>query len=228
MLRRAIAVGLIAWLAATGALAQKDQSRLGLDDAALAQATDQPAPAAPAPPETGAAPEPPATDEPAPETGGEDELSLGEIPIIQALELTPDSATRAIEALALVKEKYKDANLEDYENLQDYVDQGSDGKTFDADIKSFGFKDVTEWNTTILSVGFAYSVLLNDDTADIKQQIEEIKSDTALAQDMKDRMIASLTASIPSENNKKVVADLMKDPTMAAKLKLLDEEPAGE
>jgi hypothetical protein len=224
MLRRAIAVGLFTWLAAAGVFAQKDQARLATSGD-VAQTTDQPVPA---PPAAGEQPTTPPADEAPAEPDSGDELSLGEIPAIQVVELTPDSAKRAIEALALVKDKYKDANLEDYENLQDFVDQGNDGKAFDTDIKSFGFKDVTEWNTTVTSVGFAYSVLTNDDTADIKQQIEEIKADTNIAQDMKDRMIASLTASIPSENNKKVVADLMKDPTIAGKLKLLDEEPDGE
>jgi hypothetical protein len=225
MSRRAILVGFLTCLAATGALAANDQSRL-LSPDDFAQAAEQPTTPAPAPPPAGEPPPPPA--EPPGETDGGDELSLGEIPIVKTVELTTDSAKRAVEALALVKEKYKNANLEDYQSLQDFVDQGSDGKAFDTDIKSFGFKDVTEWNTTITSVGFAYSVLTNDDTADIKQQIEEIKSDTTLAQDMKDRMVESLSASIPSENNKKVVAELMMDPAMAEKLKLLDEEPDGE
>jgi hypothetical protein len=229
MLRRAIAAGLLTWFAATSALAQKDQSRLASEND-VAQSTDQQAPAPatppPAPPAAGETPDAPATED-APADSG-DELNLGEIPVIQVVELTADSAKRAVDALALVKDKYKDANLEDYESLQDFVDQGNDGKAFDADIKSFGFKDVTEWNTTITSVGFAYSVVTNDDTADIKKQIEEIKGDTAIAQDMKDRMIAGLAASIPSENNKTIVAELMKDKAMADKLKLLDEEPDGE
>lgn len=226
MSRRVIAVGFIAWLAATGALAQKDQSRVQGDDT-LAQATDQPA--APTPPPD-ASETPDAADEGATEPGAEagEEPSLGEIPAIKSVELTAVSAKNAVDALALVKDKYKDANLEDFENLQDFVDQGTEGRDFDADIKSFGFKDAAEWNTAIVSVGFAYSVLKNDDTADIKKQIEELKADTSLAQDMKDRMIASLEASIPSENNKKVVAELMKDPATAEKLKLLDEEPDGE
>jgi hypothetical protein len=227
MWRRAIAIGLMTWLAAAAALAAKDPSRLDVEgDVAQAAGETPPAPA-PSPAPEGK-PDAPATEEAPAEPDTGDELNLGEIPVIQVVELTADSAKRAVDALALVREKYKDANLEDYESLQDFVDQGTGGKDFETDIKSFGFKDVSEWNVTITSVGFAYSVLRNDDTEDIKKQIEEIKADTTIAQDMKDRMIAGLAASIPSENNKKVVAELMKDAAMTDKLKLLDEETSGE
>ena len=37
-------------------------------------------------------------------------------------------------------------------------------------------------------------------------------------------MIASLKAMIPSENNKKVVQEMMKEPAYVEKLKLLDIE----
>jgi hypothetical protein len=39
---------------------------------------------------------------------------------------------------------------------------------------------------------------------------------------MKDRMIASLKAMIPSDNNKKVIEDLLDDPVYGDKLKQLD------
>ena len=153
-----------------------------------------------------------------------DELSLGEIPAVQTVELTPDLGRRAVDAFVLVRDKYKDANLEEYENLQDFVDQTADGKNFEADIKSHGFNTVNEWNTAITTVGFAYSALTDDQTDDIKKQIEEVKKDTSIAQDLKDKMVASLTAMIPSENNRKVVQSMMDEPAYSEKLKLLAEE----
>ena len=155
-------------------------------------------------------------------------MSLGEIPILETIELTPDLARRAIDAYALVKDKYKDADLESYETLQDFVDQAADGKAFDADVKTFGYKTVNEWNVVITSISIAYTALADDPTADIKAQIEEIKIDTELAQDMKDRMVASLAATIPSENNLKIVRELNADAAYAAKLKLLEIESEGE
>lgn len=153
-----------------------------------------------------------------------DEMSLGEIPVITTIELTEDIAKRAIDAFAAVRDKYQDANLEEFENLQDFVDQVPEGKQFEADIKSFGFENVTEWNTAITTVGFAYSALTDDQTHEILLQIDEISKDDNVAQDMKDRMVSSLRAMIPSENNKKVIENLARDPAYEEKLKLLAEE----
>jgi hypothetical protein len=153
-----------------------------------------------------------------------DDMSLGEIPAIQTIELTPDIAKRAVDTFVLVREKYKDSNLEEYENLQDFVDQTPEGKNFEADVKNHGFGSVNEWNTAITTVGFAYSALTDDQTDDVRAQIEEVKKDTSIAQDLKDRMISSLTAMIPSENNRKVVQAMMDEPAYSEKLKLLAEE----
>jgi hypothetical protein len=161
-------------------------------------------------------------DDPNGEAPGDD-MSLGEIPDIKTVELTPDLAKRALDVFVLVRDKYADSNLEDYENLQDFVDQTEQGKQFDADVKAAGFADVTAWNTAITSVSYAYGALTDDQTADIKMQIEDIKKDTTIAQDMKDKAIVSLTNMIPSDNNRKVVQDLMNDTTYGDKLRLLDE-----
>lgn len=200
------------------------------------------APAATTPPPTtppaAASPpaQPPVTGEPPPaEPGAEDVLpdlsaaptedfSVGEIPTVEVVELTPDIARKAIDAFAVVHEKYKDAPLENYENLQDFVDQDPQGKAFEADLKSFGFTSANEWNVAVTTVGFAYSNLLDDQTADLRQQIEEVKSDTEMAQDMRDRMIQALSAMIPSDNNRKIVEDMMKDAVYGEKLKLLETE----
>jgi hypothetical protein len=204
--------------------------------------TQQPAQQAEPPPDTatpedGTASEP-QTEMPAPDSGQgtqqtvpeetDEGTSLGEIPAIETVELTPDMAKRALDAYIMVREKYKDANLEEYENLQDFVDQTDEGKKFETDIKSYGFTDVNEWNTAVTSVGVAYSSIVDDQSADIRQQIEDVKKDDTIAQDMKDRMIASLNAMIPSANNKSVVEELMKDTAANDKLKLLGEEQAEE
>ena len=55
-------------------------------------------------------------------------------------------------------------------------------------------------------------------------QIEEVEQDTEMAQDIKDRMVKALKALIPSDNNRKVVEDLLNDPVYSGKLKLLDIE----
>ena len=154
----------------------------------------------------------------------EDEVSIGEIPVVQMIELTPEIAQKAVDAYVVVKDKYKDAALENFDSLQDFVDRDPLGKTFEADIKAAGFANVTEWNLAITTVGAAYANIIDDQSTDIKQQIEEVEKDTELAQDMKDRIITSLKALIPSENNHKVVQGLIDDPAYAEKLKSLETE----
>ncbi|MBL8791878.1 MAG: hypothetical protein JNM45_15410 [Rhizobiales bacterium] len=189
-------------------------------------------PPAPVPPASAPATPPAAgADQPAPEDvlpdlspGAQEDFSVGEIPSVEVVELTPELARKALDGVALVHEKYKDAALENYENLQEFVDQDPLGKTFEADLQTFGFKSANEWNIAVTTIGFAYSNLLDDQTTDLKQQIEEVKNDTEMAQDMRDRMVQALSAMIPSDNNRKIVDDLMKDPTYADKLKLLETE----
>ena len=158
------------------------------------------------------------------ETPPEDEVSIGEIPVVQMVELTPETAQKAVDAYVIVKDKYKDAALENFDSLQDFVDRDPLGKAFEADIKAAGFANVTDWNLAITTVGAAYSNIIDDQSTDIKQQIEEVEKDTELAQDMKDRIITSLNALIPSENNHKVVQQLIDNPAYTEKLKLLETE----
>jgi hypothetical protein len=158
------------------------------------------------------------------ENMSEDDFSIGDIPIVETLELTLDKAKKALDTYVLVREKYKDAELENFENLQDFVDQTPQGKAFEVDVKAAGFADVTEWNTTITTLSFAYDNSVDDQTTDIQQQITELRADTEMAQDMRDRMITALNAMIPSENNKKVLEALKADTAFAEKLKLLESE----
>ncbi len=183
--------------------------------------TVTPAPAAPAitPP---AADTPPGVDVPLPADDGTGDLSIGDVPAVQTMELTPDMARKALDAYVLVQTKYQESPLEDYEDLQAFVDKDPKGKDFETDIKSFGFPDVNNWNLAVTTLSFAYTNALDDQTSELKQQIGEITASTEMAQDVKDRMVKSLTAMIPSENNAKIVADLIADPTYAEKIKLLE------
>lgn len=238
MVRFAVVLLFAGVLAAGSAWAQtppKDQDQLPQSE----EQSQTPQPQAP-PLGTEQAPvQPPAagagedlTEPPPPDSGDEtdtedtspDDLSFGEIPDVTVIELTDDIARRSIDALALVRDKYKDANLENYESLQDFVDQTDEGKRFEADLKAAGFNTVDEWNVAVTSVSFAYSAITDNLTDDLTNQIAEIEKDTALAQDMKDRMIKGLKAMIPSENNKQVVQKLIDDPAYSEKLKLLAEE----
>jgi hypothetical protein len=154
----------------------------------------------------------------------DEELSLGEIPLIETIELTPDLAKRSLDSYIAAREKFVNSDLEQYEDLQEFVDRTEEGKSFEADIKAAGFANVNDWNIAITTLGLAYSSVVDDQTPDLLLQIEEIEQDTEMAQDIKDRMIKALKALIPSGNNRKVIEDLLNDPIYGGKLKLLDTE----
>ncbi|MGE0006546.1 MAG: hypothetical protein AB7S92_13250 [Parvibaculaceae bacterium] len=217
---------------ALGQTSAKDQTQLPQSGDTGGQTEPSPAageePSAQPPPAAGED----LTEPPPPDTSGEsdteetspDDLSFGEIPDVTVIELTADIARRSIDALAIVREKYKDANLENYESWQDFVDKTDEGKRFEADIKAAGFATVDEWNVAVTSVSFAYSAITDNLAGDLEAQIAEIEKDTSIAQDLKDRMIKGLKAMIPSENNKRIVQAMIDDPAYAEKLKLLAEE----
>jgi hypothetical protein len=242
-MRRSSLTALAAWAALAGwsaseALANRPQPDLDSSgqhsfDIAQGQAPQPTPPAAtptpaPAPAPTPAPTSPPAADETAPPADEEatpgDEPSLGEVEEVKVVDLTEDSAKRAVDAYVLLKDKYKDAQLENYETLQDFVDKDAQGKAFEADVKAAGFPNVETWNTTITTVSNAYSNIVNDQSADINQQIEEVQKDAELAQDMKDRLTNSLKALIPTENNRKVAQALLDDAAYTEKLKQLETE----
>lgn len=187
------------------------------DAKAAAPAPDTKATAPAAGTDSGTAADPSAAD-----TAGGDDISIGEIPDVQTEELTADLAKKAIDGYQMVHDKYQDSPLEDYSDLQEFVDKDPKGKQFETDIKGFGFNTVNDWNIAVTSVSVAYNNILDDQTADIKQQIEDLKKSTDMAEDMKQKNIKSLEASIPSDNNTKIIQDLMKDKAYEEKLKLLE------
>ena len=163
-----------------------------------------------------------AADPSAADQQGSGDVSLGEAADIQTEELTPDLARKALDGYAMVHEKYQDSPLEDYSDLQEFVDKDPKGKQFETDIKAFGFSSVSDWNLAVTSVSVAYNNVLDDQTADIKQQIEDVQKSADMAQDMKDKTVKSLQASIPSENNTKIIQDMIKDKVYGEKIKLLE------
>lgn len=202
--------------------ASKDQSRVLPGESPAASETPLDLPGADATPGADQ------TDltQPDPDAAADDDLdpsdiSLGEIPEIRSVELTVDTAKRSLDAYALIKSKYAETGLDEADNLQDFVDNDPRGQEFATDIAAAGFTSADEWDVTIRSVSFAYDGVVDDASDEIEQQIKEIDADTQLARDMKDRMISSLKAMVPSENNRMVISELMKDTGYLEKLKLL-------
>jgi hypothetical protein len=141
---------------------------------------------------------------------------------VEKIELTAEIARKAIDAFILVEEKYPETF--GYSSYEDFVAKDQAGRAFEADIKSLGFTTVGEWKAAIDTVGDTYQIISEGSDQDIEIQIAEVKADKTLAQEEKDRIISSLVPFLQSENNKKVVAELLKDPVYGEKLRLLAEE----
>lgn len=183
----------------------KDQSRIG-EEGADAE------PQVPPPPKA----------EPG-EAAPPDSPELGAVAPVETVELTLDSAKRALDAFADVRDKYNDQGIEKYESLKEFVAKTDAGKRLEADIKTHGFSDVTEWNKAVTTVSFAYSAVFDGQETDIRRQIEAIRNDGGLNEAERSQILTYLDSLLPSENNKKVLRELLDDPIYRERLKLLDE-----
>jgi len=156
---------------------------------------------------------------------GEDKTNqvVPAISTVVTIELTPDLARRAIDGFVKLKEVYQDTDIAEYESLEQFVAEADEGPALEKDIKSFGFASVTEWNTAITSVSFAYAALSGTHEDEIRQELENIKTDVDLDDKMKKSLIEGLQSMLPSDNNKKIVGELNKDKEWAKKLKLLED-----
>jgi hypothetical protein len=151
-------------------------------------------------------------------------LGIEDISDVDTVELTVDSAKRALDAFAEVRDKYTGEGLENYNSLEQFVQATEAGKRLEADVMAHGFSDITEWNVAIMAVGFAYSAIIYDYEADLHQQIEDVRNDPEIDEELRARLIAGLTALMPSHNNRVVLLALFDDPIYRDKLKLLQEE----
>jgi hypothetical protein len=142
----------------------------------------------------------------------------------ETVELTIDIAKRALDALAEVRDKYTTEGIENYITLEEFVAETEAGKRLEADIMAHGFADITDWNVAIMAVGFAYSAIIYDYAADLRQQIEEVRNDPNLDEEMRAQLVAGLTALMPSRANRIVVQALLDDPIYRDRLRLLQEE----
>src|SRR5665213_2473482 len=119
--------------------------------------TDQAKPVDPAKPAEQVKPAAPAVDPNAEEMDGDGSVSLGDIPDGGTDGRPADLAREALDGYVLVQKKYQGSPLEDYADLQAFVDKDPKGPELEKDIKALGFKSVTEWNVAVTSVSVAYN-----------------------------------------------------------------------
>lgn len=138
--------------------------------------------------------------------------------------LSVDAARRAVDAFVAVRDNYTADGIENYGSLEEFVAETEAGRWLEAEIRTYGFTDISDWNLTITAVGSAYSAIIYDYATDLRQQIDDVRSDHTLDDEMRARLIAGLTALLPSRHNRTVVQSLFDDPIYREKLRLLEEE----
>lgn len=214
----------------TGAYASKDQSRLpGMEDGDGTKPVKpfgNLSPLAPQPGENdaGNAPAGKGGEEPGEEGPT---ATMGVLNEVKQVKLDEDLSKRALDAFIKLKENYQDTDIAEYETLEQFVAEAGQGKALEKDIKSFGFKTVGEWNNTIMSVSFAYAAVVGNQDADIRKEIESIRSDEVLDKELKKSLISGLESMLASEENKTVIRKLNEQPNWAKKLKMLADEEEG-
>jgi hypothetical protein len=134
-------------------------------------------------------------------------------------ELDPQSARKAFDAFLAVQQSFADAAFEEYDSLEDFVARSPQGKDFEDVLRAHGFENIGTWLPVINAVEFTLGSLGDNQEPDIRQQIEEVKADTSLGEEERQRIVQSLEAIIPSANNRRIIEEMMKDPAYAEKLK---------
>jgi hypothetical protein len=149
------------------------------------------------------------------------------------VELTADTARRAIDTYLEVQEKYGDRAIDDPSDAKAIADTMKTEGIYDkvtSDVTHHGFSGVEDWAKTFTSVGLAASfVREGQDAGSVDRQIADLEKDEAVPQAMKDATIAMLRQMRPSENNIAVAKALIDDPAYKDKVeRVLTSEGSGE
>ena len=78
-----------------------------------------------------------------------------------------------------------------------------------------------------MSVSFAYAAVATTQEQEILQELESIRNDPSLEEELKRSLVQSLESMLPSSQNKDVVKKLNEDKVWAEKLKMLADDEAG-
>ena len=147
--------------------------------------------------------------------------SIDDQPLVVGTELSLDAARRALDAYAAMRAKYSDEGLTGDQTLEQYASSSAAGRSFAADIAAFGFRNISEWSRVIASIGFALDAVVDNTEPELRAEIARLNADLSMPARQRSRLIASLRAQIPSENNKVIVRQLILDPLYRDKLALL-------
>jgi len=139
--------------------------------------------------------------------------------------LTLQEAKNAIDALLLLREKYKDYKFKGRADgpagVIEAMKNSAVRKDIEADLKAHGFDSIDDWINTFVSVGLAVSYVKRNADGSLEKKLEEIRNARDMPEPIRQQLIAMLTALVPPKGNEEVARQLLADPAYAEKIKKL-------
>jgi hypothetical protein len=136
--------------------------------------------------------------------------------------LTLQEARNAIDALLLLREKYKDYRFKGRADgpagVIEAMKSSAIRDKIEADLKKFGFASIDDWIGKFVSVGLAVSYVRRNAGGELEKKIAEIRGDARMPEPIRKQLIAMLTALVPPKGNEEVARQLLADPEYAGKI----------
>ncbi len=139
--------------------------------------------------------------------------------------LTLQEAKNAIDALLLLREKYKDYNFKGkadgpagvIEAMKNSAIRGQ----IEKELKRYGFSSIEDWVAAFVSAGLAVSYVKRNANGAVERRIQEIESDPNLPEDLKRRLVGMIRTMKPPKENEEVAQQLLNDSAYAEKIRKL-------
>lgn len=136
--------------------------------------------------------------------------------------LTLQEAKNAIDALLLLRQKYRDykfkGSVDGPAGVIEAMKNSAVRGDIEADLKRHGFDSIDQWINTFVSVGLAVSYVKRNADGSLEKKLEEIRKAKDMPEPIRQQLIAMLTALKPPRSNEEVARQLLADPAYAEKV----------
>lgn len=137
------------------------------------------------------------------------------LPTVNQIDLTEETAANAMFAFRDFKKKYGDAAPPD-SDAQAYVRAMLASSDMQATARRYGFADTNDWYQTLFSFVMAHAVATEGNYEQMKKSMAAIRNNPDLPDEVKKQVAASLGGLLPPEGNIKVARSMAANPDYAA------------
>ncbi|HHN73196.1 MAG TPA: hypothetical protein ENK13_03815 [Thermopetrobacter sp.] len=136
--------------------------------------------------------------------------------------LTLEMAKNAVDALILLREKYRDTRFKGRVDGPGGVIAALKNSgvraDIEADLKRFGFASIDDWVGKFVSLGLAVSYVRRNRDGEIEKKVAEIRANDKMPESIREQLIGMLTALVPPKGNAEVARRLLADAAYAEKI----------